>query len=297
MRCEASSWTSIVAGVCLPSGIWREINLHLEARPHRVVDGTLLSLLASALSLSRCTRPAFSSDDSGISVLFGADRPAATSSRENEVLVAGSPCRARRGTSRRRRTRPRPRWPARPSPPPLAAVARLPARHNHVGGARADAGVVDLERAHLAPARRQLVVAQQRRRRLGSQRRSSGRRRRISATSSSIVTAASTSSATHWRCADPGRRGRAPMFLSSRDQRRAHDRVAAGAGTRRTCGRVDRRDRRPALSVLLNSQIAVVFVADAALWAGGRRARRAPCCCCCSSFCGDHAESSLRRAP
>ena len=50
---------------------------------------------------------------------------------------------------------------------------------------------------------------------LGSQRRSSGRRRRISATSCSIVTAASTSSATHWRRADPGRRGRAPMFLSS----------------------------------------------------------------------------------
>ena len=59
MRCEASSWISIVAGVCLPSGIWREINLLLEARPQRAVDGTLLSLLASALSSTRCTRPAF----------------------------------------------------------------------------------------------------------------------------------------------------------------------------------------------------------------------------------------------
>ena len=185
-------------------------------------------------------------------------------SASSRVLLRGSPCRARRGTSRRRSTRPRPRWPARPSPPPLAAVARLPARHNHVGGAREDAGVVDLENAHLAPARRQLVVAQQRRR-LSNRRRSSGRRRRISATSCSIMTAASTSSATHWRRADPGRRGRAPMFLSSRDQRRAHDRVAAGPGTGRTCDRVDRRGRRQALSVQLNSQIAVLFVADAAL--------------------------------
>ena len=176
--------------------------------------------------------------------------------------------RARRGTSRRRRTRPRPRWPARPSPPPLAAVARLPARHNHVGRAREHAGLVDLEKTHLAPAHHRLVVAQQRRRRLGSRRRSSGRRRRISATSCSIVTAASTSSATHWRRADPGRRGRAPMFLSSRDQRRAHDRVAAGPGTGRTCDRVDRRGRRQALSVQLSSQIAVLFVARGTL---GRR--------------------------
>ena len=202
--------------------------------------------------------------------------PACSNQQQAERgAVAGSPCRARRGTSRRRRTRPRPRWPARPSPPPLAAVARLPARHNHVGGARADAAVVDFERAHLAPARRQLVVARQHCS-LGSRRRSSGRRRRISAASCSIVTAASTSSATHWRRADPGRRGRAPIVLSSRDQRRAHDRVAAGAGIGRTCDRVDRRGRRQALSVQLNSQIAVLFVADAALWAGGRRARRAP---------------------
>ena len=296
MRCEASSWISIVAGVCLPSGIWREINLHLEARPHRVVDGTLLSLLASALSSTRCTRPAFSSDDSGISVLFGADRPAAPAAgrtrcccrlalsstawhqssppHSTTTALAGTPVAATFGrrrptagatqsrwrrSSRRRRRRPRARTPRASAPPARRRSAAPPPPWQPTAQ----------QRPSQAHQRDELLDRDGGVDELGH--------------------------ALAARRSRPSRKG-ADVFVE-RDHRRAHERVAAGAGTRRTCGRVDRRGRRQALSVQLNSQIAVLFVADAALWAGGRRARRAPCCCCCSSFCGDHAESSLRRAP